>query len=138
MTAPCDRTEKVWINPNSGPSNCCTAGGAYTICTPPSGLTLIDDHQLEYRQVNSVYGNLGWEEQTSTIYYGYCFNTSLTQATIPPSSGISYLTLMIPSSGPWLVRYRNIKGSTCPLIGNLYTPGTNLWAGNWVVEYWPL
>lgn len=139
MTAPRDRTEKVWINQNSGPANCCTAAGDYiTSCTPPGGVA-IDNHQIEYRAVTTTNNHFGWEEQTSTVYYGYSLATSSYYATIDPSTGISYLDQMVPSTGFWLVRYRNIKGTTCQRIGSATSPyPLQTWPGNWAVEVWNL
>ncbi|MBK6379906.1 MAG: hypothetical protein IPF72_09330 [Chitinophagaceae bacterium] len=61
---PCYRVDKVWINPPGGGTSYATAFGNYNICSYPSGFALIDNHQLEYRQVTSG-SSLEWDDQSS-------------------------------------------------------------------------
>ena len=138
---PCNRVDKVFVVPNTGPSNCATAAGCYILCTNPGGFAPINYHEVEYRKVTS--GNsLLWDDQISgsTIHWGEPTGTSTESPTINPYTGVSNLIYMTPSSGTWLVRYRNVKTSICDIIyGPGSTPGGN-WGSNftWVTEIWAL
>ena len=96
-TQPCLRTDKVWINPGTGPFGEMTALGTFAVCTPPSGYTVTTNHNLEFRLKNNGSSD-SWESQSSTPYSVSPFNTY---------TGIVYLTGTTSGSGTWLVRYRN-------------------------------
>lgn len=130
---PCSRVDKVWVNPYIGPNGCTTAAGCYNVGNYPNGFTPIDNHQVEYRQVNSG-SSYEWDDQTSTVYWGKNTTTNNIQATVGPYQ-TSDLENMI--SGNWLVRYRNMKTSYCGQIGS--SPDAD-WGNHfyWVVEYWPI
>ncbi len=115
---PCNRIDKMYVNPNTGPSNCATAAGNYILCSPPSGLNVIDYHQVEYRAVNHSTSFL-WDDQTSSVYWGQPTGTGTGDPALNPSTGVSNLVQMTPSSGTWLVRYRNVKTSVCDIINPL-------------------
>lgn len=135
---PCERTDKVWFNPN-GPNNCITATGNYAVCFYATGMTPIDYHQLEYRQVTAANGSEEWEDQNSTIHWSEPSGTTTEVALIDPYTGVSNLTSMTPASGNWLVRYRNIYGTLCIQIGNTQNPSSpNIWYGYWVTEIFSL
>lgn len=142
---PCNRIDKVYVNLNTGPSNCATATGNYVICSYPGGsFSPINYHEVEYRIVTSG-SSLLWDNQTSTVFWGEPTGTSTPDEKLNPSTGVSNLVNMTPSSGTWLVRYKNIKTSVCNLI---YSGGTNPSPGPpnangdwlnpalWVVEVW--
>lgn len=134
---PCNRVEKVWINPGSG-TNPATAAGDYILCTNPSGFTPIDNHQLEYRKKTSATSSQ-WGDQTGAaaiVRNGVPVGTSTPSPTINPYTGVSNLVSMTNGSGTWLVRYRNVKTSVC----NVITPLGALWSPPyyWVVEVWTL
>lgn len=117
-TQPCLRTDKVWVNPGTGPNGEMTGLGTFAICTPPFGYTVSANHQIQYRLKNQT--NDSWESQTSTIYPG-----SSSYITIDTyGSSIGYLTNMTSGTGTWLVRYRN---------DNSCSP-----SAPWFVEKWPL
>jgi hypothetical protein len=137
---PCGRVDKVYINTGSPAS----AAGNYIICSYPSGFTPIDQHQLEYRKVVSPTGSLQWDNQidifgvSSPVRWGRPVGTAADNPVISPTGGVSYLTLMTPGSGTWLVRYRNVKVNVCNVISPA-SPG-GYWGNpyNWVIEVWPL
>lgn len=138
---PCNRIDKVWINPPGGGSSYATAAGNYMLCNYPSGFTLIDAHQVEYREVNSSTSFL-WSDQTSQVHWGEPVGSSGEAPTINPSTGVSNLIGMTASSGTWLVRYRNVKTSVCDVIygiGNPPPPNGD-WGSlfTWVTEVWVL
>lgn len=132
---PCDRIDQVFINPYMGPGGCATATGNYVLCSYPSGFLLIDNHQLEYRVVNSGTGSLAWSDQSSTVHGGVPTGLSTESQTIDPSTGVSNL-VGITSGATWLIRYRNIKNSTCNLISGY----NQNWGSEftWIVEVWVL
>jgi hypothetical protein len=151
---PCGRVDKVYVNPNTGPSNCATAGGNTITCAFP---TLINDpidlQQVEYRKVTATNGSLEWGDQNQATYAGWLPNTSTRSFTLNPSTGILNLINIIPSipanSVKWLVRYRNIKTGSCNQILSPITPGTPaisdlgtnaVWGLNelWFTEAWVL
>lgn len=146
MMAACDRTDNVWT-PGGGPGNCIIAAGNYITIPPPSGWDYPSLHQLEYRAINNANGYLAWEAQNSTIYYGQVHNTGAYTATFSSTGGFVELINMIPSSGNWIVRFRNIKDPTCILIGSQTVPpagpyfppynGPN-WPGNWAYRIFNL
>ena len=85
---PCNRIDKAYVNPNTGPNNCATVAGNYIICSPPFFLTPIDYHQVEYRPVTSG-SSLLWDNQpNSTVYYGIIPGTSSPSATLDPYTGV--------------------------------------------------
>ena len=136
---PCNRIEKAYVNPNTGPSNCATVAGNYILCSPPSGLTPIDLHQVEYRQVTSTTGSLQWGGQISTVHWGVIPNTTTQWPTMSPYTGVLNLINMLNGSGTWLVRYRNVKTGTCNVIDPSGPPNGD-W-GNpalWVTTVWYL
>ncbi len=145
---PCYRIDKIYVTPNNGPSNCATITGNYNICFYPSGFTPIDYHQVEYRLVNNGSGSLQWADQTSSVHWGEPTGTNTEVTTLSPYTGTSDLVLMVPSSGTWLVRYRNVKTSYCDLIydgtnsnpspGPVNAGGDWGFASLWVTEVWPL
>lgn len=136
FTHPCDRTDQAYINPNSGPNNCTTIAGAYIGCSPPSGFTGTNEHQVEYRLRTNSSSNL-WDDQpiiNSTIYNGTFSSSGSSQvATMAACCDVLYLFNMTPSSGTWLVRYRNRHTGCTPTI----TLNSN-WGGNYVTEVWTL
>lgn len=120
---PCNRIDKVYINPYN-PVVLMNAAG---ICTHPSGFTYSDYQQFEYRKV-TVTGDDNWVDQTSPIrwaayYYGPGNIGSETPAFTPSES--AYLTYITASSGQWLFRYRNVLTGSCNVI-SAGSPG-----GNW-------
>jgi hypothetical protein len=156
---PCGRVDKVYINPNTGPSNCATAAGNTTVGCPFP--TLINDpidlQQVEYRKVTATNGSLEWVDQNGPTFAGWLPGTSTRSFTLNPSTGILNLTNMIPTvqlpppappiTIKWLVRYRNIKTGSCnqiitpsnPASGG--DPGTNApWGANelWFTEVFSL
>ena len=128
---PCNRVDQVYINPPAGGTTYTTASGNYITCSYPGGSFVpIDYHQLEYRLRDSI--NNDFEHQGSTIYNAVPVGSSIADPKIDPYTGVSYLVQMTHSSGIWLVRYRNVKTSTCPVItilgwGSMET---------WVTETW--
>jgi hypothetical protein len=146
MMAPCDRTDNVWTN-TGGPNNCIIAAANYITVTPPTGWATPDLQQLEYRAINNS-SYVAWEAQNSPIYYGQVpFGTPGYTATFSSFSGFVELRNMIPGSGSWIVRFRNIKSPTCNLIGSNTVPppgpysppynGLN-WPGNWAYRIFNL
>ena len=137
-TAPCDRTDKVYVA-GGGPNNCMVVGSSYLTCNPPSGLVLTDLNQVEYRQQDNA-STTAWESQGSAINYGQIPFTLTFTASMNAANGFLNLLNMLPGSGTWIVRYRNIKNPTCILIGDQIVPPTSslVWPGNWVTEVWPL
>ncbi len=136
FTHPCDRTDQAYVVPNSGLNNCATVVGAYVICTPPSGFTGTTSHQVEYRAINSISGDL-WDDQSSTVYNGVVSGSGTpgtTVATLAACCDVIDLRNMLPSSGDWIVRYRNIYSTSCQQIS-----GTgSTWTGVWHQEIWNL
>jgi hypothetical protein len=130
FTHPCDRTDQAWVTLNTGPNNCATILGAYVICTPPSGFTGADEHHVQYRAVKHFTSKL-WDDQSSSINSGIDPGTNLPSATLYSCCDVLYLTNMVPSSGQWLVRYRN-KHSGCN------GTGSGDWGTNYVTEYFNL
>lgn len=133
---PCNRIEKAYVNPNTGPSNCATVAGNYVICSYPGGsFTPIDYHQVEYRAVTHSTSR-AWGDQNQTVYYGIIPGTSTPSAILNPSTGVLNLVNMLPSSGLWLVRYRNVNTTTCGVISG---PG-GTWPNTalWILELWNL
>lgn len=147
---PCNRIDMVHVNPGPPGNNYATATGNYTLCSPPSGLTPIDLHQVEYRKVNSTTGSLHWLNQTSPVYWGETIPPSPVLApTMSPYGGTLNLLNMLNGSGTWLVRYRNVKTGSCGVIINTNntppnpggTVGANADWGNpvlWFTEVWAL
>jgi hypothetical protein len=139
FTVPCDRTDQAFVNPNTGPNSEATIAGAYSICSPPSGFTGTTDHQIEYRLRTNGSSNL-WDDQSSTVYWGSTGSSATpTASTMNSSAGLLYLHYMTPSSGTWLVRYRNRHSGCTPTISGTNdnwnnTSGNN----NYVTEVWPL
>jgi hypothetical protein len=140
MMAACDRTDNVWT-PGGGPGGCIIAAGNYITIPPPSGWAYPDLHQLEYRAINNA-NYIAWEAQSSTIYYGQPPSSSSYTATFSSTLGFVELRNMVPSSGNWIVRFRNIKSPTCVSIPA--TPPTtppfpsNDWPGNWAYRIFNL
>jgi hypothetical protein len=137
---PCNRIDKVYVNQYAGPSSCATASGNYLICSYPGGsFSPVDYHEVEYRLVTSG-SSLKWDDQTSTVFWGEPTGTNTPDEKLNPSTGVSDLVNMTPSSGTWLVRYKNIKTSVCDLIYGPGTPGTpnGNWGNTalWIVEVW--
>lgn len=140
---PCNRIDKVYINPNTGPSNCATVAGNYILCSPPGGsFSVIDYHQVEYRPVTSG-TSLLWDDQVtgSPVNWGVPTGTSTGDPALDPYTGVSNLINMTPSTGLWLVRYRNVKTSVCDIISGLPfgSPGAP-WGNEalWITEVWSL
>lgn len=116
---PCKRTDKVWINPNSGAGGVLTAAGTFVVCTPPPGYTVTPNHQLQYRLKTSGVTVDSWDAQSSTIY-----PSSTTFYNFGTYTGVINLPGTPLGSGTWLVRYRN--NNSC----NPTAP--------WIVEKWAL
>ena len=141
LDLPCERIDKVWVTEDTGPNSCSQATGNYSICSYPSGLSPIDYHEVEYRLVTSG-TSLLWDDQVSgsTVHWGEPFNSNTDTATLNPSTGTYDLVNMTPTSGIWLVRYRNVKTSVCDAIyGPGFPPTPNGDWGNtalWIVEVW--
>ncbi len=112
-TQPCKRTDKVWINPGTGPGGVATAAGTFVVCAVPSGYTVTANHDLQFRLRNTTVD--AWDSQTSTIISPSPFSTY---------TGVINLTGTTSGSGTWLIRYRN---------NNSCTP-----FAPWIVEKWPL
>ncbi|MBK6937857.1 MAG: hypothetical protein IPH18_13940 [Chitinophagaceae bacterium] len=147
FTHPCDRVDQAFVNPNNGPNNCATIAGAYVVCTPPSGFTGTDEHQVEYRPVTNTSSDL-WENQENDPYNQNYSEVQLgkipgtgdpgtSSRTLNSYTDVLYLREMTPNSGKWIVRYRNIYNSGC---SNIYTapPPPQTWGGNWHQEIWNL
>ena len=120
---PCNRIDKMYVYSTiqlPGPN--ATALGNYQFTCPyptTDGFVPIDFHQLEYRRVNATNGSLKWDDQINgspasqnAIYWGVPTSTSTSNPTITGGGGFN-LTAMTPGTGKWLVRYRNVKTSTC-------------------------
>jgi hypothetical protein len=112
---PCNRIDKVYINPNTGPGGTTTAIGNYVLCNPPSPFTPVDAHQIEYRKVTNA-PNYEWDLQTSAITKGKDVITGFDQTFITPYGQTIYFPGMTAGSGQWLVRYRNVINSSCGII----------------------
>ena len=137
FTHPCDRTDQAWINPNTGYNNCTTIVGAYVSCTPPFGFIGTTQHQVEYRAVDNNSSDI-WDDQTSSVKLGIVSgsgNPGTPSATMYSCCDVLDLRDMLPNSGKWLVRYRNIYSTVCTFISG--TPPQN-WGGNYVTELWNL
>lgn len=133
FTHPCDRVDKAFVNPNSGPNNCATIAGGYVACTFPSGFTPITNHEVEYRQVTSG-SSLNWDDQTSTPHGGLVPGGGNNEVSVlGPWSGVLNFVHMTSSSGSWIVRFRNIYTG----CSSTYGIG-NTWYGNWHQEVWTL
>lgn len=132
---PCNRIDKVYVIPAPPPPGAqyATATGNYTLCSPPSGLTPIDLHQLEYREVTHS-TSLAWGDQSNTVYLGQIPFTTTQWPTFSPYGGVLNLINMLNGSGKWLVRYRNVNTSSC----NTITPINSNWFNNWITEVWTL
>jgi len=116
---PCNRIDKVYIFPAAtGVQAYTTAlGNTTAICTHPTGFAHPDYHQLEYRQINS--GGYNWDDQTSVVYWGipnYFFSSTYLPNFAP--NDVEKLDQMTVASGQWIIRYRNVKTSTCDIIYN--------------------
>ena len=105
-TQPCLRTDKVYMNPNTGPNNCMSAAGVgnnYN-CSFPYGYVYPNFHVLEYK-----------------------LNSSTTWNTLSPFGpyDIVFINAMIPGTGLWNVRYKNrVTSPSCD--GNWVTENWNL------------
>jgi hypothetical protein len=136
---PCNRLDKIFVNPSIGPTSPTNVGGLYTLsCAPPSGMQPIDFHQVEYRQVTTTNGDYTWDNQDislSPIFNGVPQPAnSGTSALMSPYGGVSSLPGMVQGTGKWLIRYRNVKTGTCGLInGSAQPPSTPNTNGNWSV-----
>lgn len=105
-----------------------TATGDYVLCWYASGMTPIDYHQLEYRQVTAS-GSLEWEDQISSIEVGVDQTSGSPTPILNPYTGVSNLTSITPNTGSWLVRYRNIKSPNC-----IQFAANSSWSGLWNTE----
>jgi hypothetical protein len=136
FTHPCDRTDQAYITTGTGINSCTNVVGAYNLCTPPSGFTGTDYHQVEYRAVTSGSSNL-WDDQTSDPKYGKITGSGTpgTDAVLMDACcDVIDLRDMVPSSGTWLVRYRNRHITGCSVAGSL---GGN-WGSNYITEVFNL
>ena len=117
---PCKRTDKVWINGNTGQGGIATAAGTFVVCTPPAGYAITPKHELQYRRKTSTTTD-AWDAQNSTIYPDrkpfYTFSTYGITSPIE-------LDHTTPGSGTWIFRYRN-SGSCSPTA-----------PAPWVIEKW--
>ncbi|MEO7121254.1 MAG: hypothetical protein ABIY62_09155 [Ginsengibacter sp.] len=115
-SAPCIRTDEVYINGNTGTGGVATAAGTYIVCDPASGITVSPYHELQYRKkVGTI---TTWDETSSTIY-----PSATTFVTFSTYTGIANLSYTTVSSGTWLIRFRN-KAScspTAPWVVETYT-----------------
>ena len=117
---PCERTDKVWINPGNA-GNPATALGCYTICWYPSpNFTPVTNQQVQWRKKTSTTSN-HWDDQTSVVN---------SPAPMNPYTGLINLIPMYNGSGTWVVRYRN-RAADC------LSPNAN-WTGVYVTEIWSL
>jgi hypothetical protein len=118
---PCNRIDKMYVfSTLQVPGPYATALGNSNTCAYPTsgGFVPIDYHQLEYRLKTSLKPiDFDWNNQTSPIYWGILYGTSTPSPTIT-GGGSFNLVNMTPGSGKWLVRYRNVKTSTCDVIQN--------------------
>ena len=135
FSSPCDRTDQAWVNPYTGSNNCATISGAYVICTPPSGFSATDEHQIEYREMDNLL-SFEWNDQTTTIYQGRIPGSGSPGTFINvlnSYSGVLELTNMI--TGDWLVRYRNKNDPGCNWSGTELNLGAT-WNSPWHLEIW--
>jgi hypothetical protein len=133
---PCNRIDKAYVVPNTGHNNCATVTGNYVICSYPGGsFSPIDYHQVEYRAVTHSTSR-AWGDQNGTIRYGEPTGTTSQVATVDPYTGVSDLEEMLPSTGLWLVRYRNVNTTTCDVIAG--PGGTWINTALWILELWDL
>lgn len=142
---PCNRIDKLWINPSTGTaqSQCASVAGAYVTCpAPPANFVRTTSQQVEYRKRNVASYN--WDDQTlatSPIYSGVLppLATGAASSTVSSCCGVLYLKNMVQgvSTLGWLVRYKNVytpsTGTTCPAT----TPLGATWTlGTYTTEYW--
>jgi hypothetical protein len=132
---PCNRVDKVYISPASsaGSAQTTVLGNSVGTCNNPSGFITITNHQLEYRKVTSTTGSLLWTDQSGTVYgTAAVFNGSQSLNLAP--NGFGYLSYMLPNTGKWIVRYRNvyIPGNCLNILGLQTFPGVNQGNGTWL------
>jgi hypothetical protein len=147
---PCNRIDKVIVNPSSSPNTPTSIVGLYTAsCSPPSGTQPIDYHQVEYRPVTTTDGNYKWDAQSSPVYNAWPQPANTAPSPLlTASGGVSNLPQMVSGTGKWLIRYRNVKTGSCNQIdGNSPPPGSNSntngnWSitspSLWVTEMWDM
>ncbi len=139
---PCNRTDQAFVVIGGSPY--AQIAGAYIICSPPSGFIGTTEHQVEYRPVTNPSSDL-WNDQPnsgmtiSPIYFGIIPGTGTPgtpSQTMDACCDVLNLSNMTASSGKWIVRYRNIYGTTyCNFISG--TPPV-IWSGVWHEEMWNL
>jgi hypothetical protein len=124
---PCERVDKVWVNPGTGGS-AAAALGSYSICSSfPSGFISTTYQQVEWRLMTS--GSTHWDDQSSTVYT--LPSGGSTPYLFSAYTGFQSLTNMTNGSGTWLVRYRNRESSYgCGSAGAAWVV--------YVTEVWPL
>ncbi len=119
---PCKRTDKVWINPGTGPGGVATAAGTFIVCTVPTGYNVSANHNIQWRLKTSPLNT--WEAQTSSIYPLVVEPEDPIFWTFGTYTGVISLPGTTAGSGTWLIRYKN--DNTC-------TP-----TAPWFIEIWPL
>jgi hypothetical protein len=120
FTAVCDRIDLPFFSHGTGFNNCTSVVGAYNLCSPATGITGTDQHQVEYR-VRNVGSDL-WDDQTSTIRIPIVAgsgNPGTTATVFDACCDVVELRSAVTSSGTWLVRIRNIQtmGGICDNSG---------------------
>lgn len=134
---PCERVDKVWVNPGLGSSDA-SALGSYNICSSfPSGFIATTYQQVQWRKVNNA-NSYHWDDQTlmgsnpSPIY-------TLAGDLFSAWTGFATLTGMHSGSGTWLVRYRNRESSYgCGSAGAFNSSNGGTWTAPYVTEIWSL
>lgn len=126
--SPCERVDKVWVNPGTGSSDA-SALGSYSICSSfPSGFIATTYQQVQWRLVTNG-SSYHWDDQTSTVQA--LPSGGGTPYLFSASAGFATLTGMHSGNGTWLVRYRNREPSYgCGNHADVWTI--------YVTEIWPL
>jgi hypothetical protein len=97
-----------------------------------------DESTSRARSTADIWGNYKWDDQSSTVFWGELSTTSTPSPTMTPG-GVLNLVYMTSGSGLWLIRFRNVKTSTCGTI-NPTGPANGTWPDPslWMTQQWNL